>query len=94
MDTLRDLIDGHAQASPQAPFLIAPESGAQIDFRQLRQRCLETGRQLAALGLAPNDKVAFLLDNGSATAALVLGVMYSGRVIVPLNAVAGPDHLA
>jgi len=94
VDTLRDLIDGHAQASPQAPFLIAPESGAQIDYRQLQQRCLETGRQLAALGLAPNDKVAFLLDNGSATAALFLGVMYSGRVIVPLNAVAGPDHLA
>lgn len=94
MDTLRDLINDHATARPDAPFLIAPESGEQIDYRQLHDRCMEIGVRLAALGLASHDKVAFLLDNGTWTASLFLGVMYSDRVAVPLNAVSGPDQLA
>ncbi|MEM7292846.1 MAG: AMP-binding protein, partial [Pseudomonadota bacterium] len=43
--------------------------------------------------IGAGDNVAFLLDNGYWTAALFLGVMYAGRVIVPINAVGGASQV-
>jgi acyl-CoA synthetase (AMP-forming)/AMP-acid ligase II len=88
------LINDHATACPDAPFLIAPECGEQINYAKLHERCQEVGVRLSALGLAPGDKTGFMLDNGLWSTALFLGTMYSGRVIVPLNAVSGPDQLS
>ena len=33
------------------------------------------------------------MDNGYWTTCLFLGVMYAGRVVLPLNAIAGSDQL-
>jgi len=93
-ETVRDHIDAWAEADPERPFLIAPETGAVLSARGLRAMAQEVSGQLAALGLRKDDKAAFLMDNGLWTTALFLGAMYGGRVVVPLNAVAGRDQLA
>jgi acyl-CoA synthetase (AMP-forming)/AMP-acid ligase II len=93
MQTVRSLIDEHASARPQAPFLFAPEPEIEMSYGQLQAHARAFAAQLDALGLAPGDKVAFLLPNGCWTAIIFLASMYAGRVVVPLNAVAGKENL-
>ena len=92
-DNVRALIETQARARGDAVFLIAPDDGEEITFSKLRESAREIGARLDALGVRGGAKVAFLLDNGSWTAKLLLGVMASGRVVVPLNTAAGPAHL-
>lgn len=92
--TIREVIRHNAGLHPQAPFLIAPESGSTLSFGALRASVDEVAGRLYGLGLEPGAKAAFLLDNGCWTALLFLGTMHAGLVSVPLNAVAGPDTLA
>ncbi|MDH3387290.1 MAG: AMP-binding protein [Gammaproteobacteria bacterium] len=89
METVRECIEHHAAASPDRVFLIAPESGLTLSFRELKTAVDEVGAQLDRLGLGQGARVAFLLNNGYWTTRLFLGVMANNRVIVPLNAVAG-----
>jgi acyl-CoA synthetase (AMP-forming)/AMP-acid ligase II len=93
METIRACIEQHAAATPDAAFLIAPESGQTLNFAQLKSAVDELGTQLDALGLGQGARVAFLLNNGFWTTRLFLGVMATNRVIVPLNAVAGNVQL-
>ena len=88
MQTLRDVIDHHAEANPDAPFLFAPEPGTTITYRELR----DSGRALAGMlqgeAIAPGEVVSFMLPNGVSAAALFLGTMYAGRVVSALNLIA------
>ncbi|MDH3219021.1 MAG: AMP-binding protein [Gammaproteobacteria bacterium] len=93
METVRECIEQHADASPDRDFLIAPESGLKLSFRELKTAVDEVGAQLDRLGLGQGARVAFLLNNGYWTTRLFLGVMANNRVIVPLNAVAGTVQL-
>ncbi|MGR3984921.1 MAG: AMP-binding protein [Gammaproteobacteria bacterium] len=90
---VREVVDAQARARGDAVFLIAPDSGEEITFLQLRESMREIGARFDALGVAAGAKVAFLLDNGAWAARLLLGVMAAGRVAVPLNAVAGAAQL-
>ncbi|MCG6968075.1 MAG: AMP-binding protein [Chromatiaceae bacterium] len=94
MNTVRYLIDHYAESQPEAAFLLATESDATMSYARLRGHALEIAARLDAMGVPPGEKVAFLLPNGYWTTALFLGVMYSGRVIVPLNAVSGDSALS
>lgn len=87
--TVRSRVEALAAETPDAVFLISPETGADLTYGNLNTRLREIEHQLAAMGLKPGNKVAFLLDNGSWSASLFLGVMYAGMIVVPLNAVAG-----
>ena len=92
-ETVRSLIDRWAEADPEGVYLIAPEPEVSVTSAELRDACLLVGTRLAQLGLQRDDKAAVLLDNGLWTTYLFLGTQYAGRVVVPLNAVAGIDAL-
>ena len=94
MTTVRELIDQSAASQPDKVFLVAPESGTQMTYAQLQSHARDIASSLSALGIDKGEKVAFLLPNGYWSTALLLGVMYSGRVIVPLNAVSGDAALS
>ncbi len=94
MHTVMHLIDRHAADRPEKPFLLAPETDAVMTYARLREHALDIAAHLDALAVGQGDKVAFLMPNGYWTTALFLGVMYSGRVIVPLNAVSGGSALS
>ena len=87
--TVRACIDARAEAQGELSFLIAPEPEITLDYAGLQRQCQRVEDKLAALGLVPGNKVAFLLDNGYWTTSLFLGTMYAGMVTVPLNAMAG-----
>ena len=94
MRTIRHHVDTRAAAQPDAPWLIAPETGATMTYVQLQRDSRELGRYLLGLGLNKGDKVALMLHNGYQTGRLLIGVMYAGFTVVPLNLLAQPSQLA
>lgn len=89
MMSVHSLIDKNAVCRKEKTFLIAPETNQHMNYGQLQAHAEDIGRALDNIGIQRQDKVAFLLSNGYWTTVLFLGVMYSGRVVVPLNALAG-----
>ncbi len=93
MESVRSIIDSRAASQPDQVFLYAPEAKLELTWAGLRSLAISLNDRLVHLGVGLGEKVAFLLDNGYWTTALFLGVMYGGRVILPLNAVSGSDQL-
>ncbi|MEM7210176.1 MAG: AMP-binding protein [Pseudomonadota bacterium] len=89
MSTIRSIIDQRAKENPEKIYLFAPESGAELRWNGLQQLAQKINTRLDECGIGAGENVAFLMDNGYWTTALFLSVMYSGRVIVPVNAVGG-----
>ena len=52
MRTIRDAIDGQADARADAPFLLAPEPGAIVTYGALRDTAWGLGAELAAHGIS------------------------------------------
>ena len=94
MRTIRHLVDRQARERPDATWLIAPETGATMSFAQLQRDSHDLTRFLRSRGLAKGDKVALMLHNGYQTARLLIGVMYGGFMVAPLNLLAQPSQLA
>jgi len=94
MSTFRELIDAQALKQPAAPFLFAPEPGVDLTYDDLRDRCRAVGALLDREGVERAATVSFMLPNGVSAATLFLGVMYSGRVVSPINLLAQDSQLA
>jgi long-chain acyl-CoA synthetase len=93
MRTIRHYVDLQAKERPDAPFLIAPETGRAMTYAQLKRESEALGRQLLAQGLVKGDKVALMLHNSYQAARLLIGVMYSGFTVAPLNLLSQPSQL-
>jgi acyl-CoA synthetase (AMP-forming)/AMP-acid ligase II len=92
--TLRDVLARHVARQPERVFLVAPETGRTLSYRQLDRQARLLARWLRAAGLGRGDKVGLYLHNGYQTAALFLGAMIGGFVIAPLNLLAQRSQLA
>jgi long-chain acyl-CoA synthetase len=103
--TVRALIDARAIQYPNKPFLLevpkegddgraagAP-AGAAMTFAVLRERCRTLEARFRDAGLQPGDVVSVFMGNGVHTATLLLGAMYSGLVLHPLNLLCQPSQL-
>ena len=93
-ETLRDVLAGHVSRQPDRPFLIAPESGRILLYREIDRQSRMLARFLSASGLSRGDKVALYLHNGYQTALLFLATMVGGYVITPLNLLSQRSQLA
>ena len=89
----RALVDARAAATPDAPFLCAPETGTVLSYAGLASRTGALAARFDALGAAEGDRIAFMLPNGLAAAATFVGTMAAGRVVVPVNLLAQDAHL-
>jgi len=55
MRTLRHYVDLRAREQPDAPYLIAPETGKTLTYSQLQRGSRDLGRFLLKLGLDKGD---------------------------------------
>ncbi|CAG0979820.1 fatty-acyl-CoA synthase [Burkholderiales bacterium] len=85
MRTIRQHIDRRAATQPDHPYLIAPETGRTLTYAGLKRESESLTRYLLMLGMAKGDKVSFMLHNGYQSARLLLGAMYGGFVVQPIN---------
>jgi len=91
--TIRHLVDHWADRAPQAPFLVAPETGALMSYAKLQEHCRELARVLLMNGLSPGDTVSLMMHNGYQTARLLIGIMYAGMRVQPVNLLSQPSQL-
>jgi len=94
MRTIRHHVDRQAREQPDAPYLIAPETGRTLTYLRLKQDSEELGRFLLSQGLAKGDKVALMLHNSYQAARLFIGTMYAGFTVSPLNLLSQRSQLA
>jgi len=94
MRSFRDAIDAHAAAQSDAPFLFAPEPHVVVTYGELQRMARALGAHLAREGLPPGSVVSFMLPNGVSAATILLGAMYAGSVVSPLNLLAQDAQLA
>ena len=86
--TIRDAIEGQANARPDAPFLLAPEVEATISYAALRDTAHGFAAELAAHGVGSGEVVSWMLPNGVAAAGVFLGAMHGGYVASPIGLLA------
>lgn len=77
-------LDEQAARFPDDPFLITPEDRV-LTFGQMRARALDVAAGLAARGIRPGDRVAYLSANRPELVELTLGAACAGLITVPLN---------
>jgi acyl-CoA synthetase (AMP-forming)/AMP-acid ligase II len=93
MDTVRHFIDRYAEQCAKDVWLISPDSDRIFTYGDLGYEVHQIAAGLDQLGVTRGAKVSFLAENGGWTALVHLAIMASGRVVVPLNAVAGDIQL-
>lgn len=91
--TIRAYVDLQAERRPHDEYLIAPETGRSMTFSSLKASSIRLAAALAARGIVPGDKVALLMHNGLQTCRLLIGAMYGGYCVTPLNLLAQPSQL-
>ena len=85
MRTVRELIDAQATARPQAIYARATESDAALSYGALQQGCRRIAAELDAAGVAPGQTVSLVMPNGLQTLWWLLGTMWAGRCVNPVN---------
>ena len=85
MRTIRHHVDSRAEIAPGSPYIIAPETGRTLTYAELQNKSQALTRFLSSRGLAKGDKVSFMLHNGYQAARLLIGAMYGGFVVQPIN---------
>jgi long-chain acyl-CoA synthetase len=83
--TIRHHVERSAQRQPDRPYLLAPETGCTLSYGDLQRTCRTLAAYLFGLGLRKGDKVSFMLHNGVQAARLLIGSMYAGCVVQPIN---------
>ncbi len=89
-DTLIELME--ARASDTGPFLISPETGAELSFRRFREEAHRVAGQIAAEGIQPGDRVAIAVSNGIEVLLAFFGATEAGAMAMPLNPDLKPDE--
>ncbi|HEV2271326.1 MAG TPA: amino acid adenylation domain-containing protein [Steroidobacteraceae bacterium] len=84
--TLITLFETQAAETPGNLALSAGD--AHLTYRELDERANRLAWQLIGLGVGPEDRVALLLERGSAAIIALLGVLKAGAAFVPLD----PEH--
>ena len=92
--SIKDLVDLRSVEIPQKPFLLSPNLREPMDFQTLRKHCSRIGGKFKTLVPEQGCTVATMLPNGPASSMLLLSVIYSGRILCPLNLAAGNLQLA
>ena len=91
--TVRQLIDARSVSNPHGTYFVAPHTTRSLTFNDLRDSCIAVSAMLAARGLQPGDHVSLVLGNGIQTIRLLLGAMYGGYCVHPVNLLSQPEQM-
>lgn len=95
--TIRELIDQQAalqvQRQPDALYALATEREQTLPYSELSQRCQSVSHWLSKNGAHFGDTVSLVMPNGLATLTLLLGAMWGGRCVNPINLLSQADQM-
>ncbi len=91
--SIRQLIDGLAENQPEQIFLIDPETGQQINFRESKERIISFANMIRGRGITSGSPVAYAFSNSLDGALAILGILYGGYLATAINLVAGESTI-
>ena len=91
--TVRALIAQQARTQPQALYAVATETADRIDYAGLEQQCQRVATLLSAQGTQPGDTVSLVMPNGLNTLRLLLGALYGGWCVNPVNLLSSTEQM-
>ena len=91
--TVRSLVEHQAAMRPEAVYALATETSASLSYAQLAAGCRSVSAWLGAHGAAPGQTVSLVMPNGLGTLRLLLGAMWGGRCVNPVNLLSQPDQM-
>jgi long-chain acyl-CoA synthetase len=91
--SVRKLVDAQAATRPDATYFVATETGRTLTFAKLKHSCEEVAALLADRGLAPGAHVSLVMPNGIATLRILLGAMYGGYCVNPVNLLSSAEQM-
>lgn len=93
MTNLCHLINQQAALRPHDAYVLDAESGQKLEYGTLLSSCASVSQVLAGLGLSPGDTVSVIMPNGLNTLRILLGGMWSGYCVNPVNLLAQPEQM-
>lgn len=93
MRTIRYFVDKHAQEQPNQTFLVAPEPNLVQTYAQLKEDAVQFAEFLYSKDLRKGDKVSYMMENSFQSVNIIIGAMYAGMVVAPINLQAQADVL-
>jgi acyl-CoA synthetase (AMP-forming)/AMP-acid ligase II len=91
--TVRALIERQAADRPEVLYALAADSGHGLRYAGLAQSCRRVAAALQAQGVAPGETVALVMPNGLGMLQGLLGVLWAGRCVCPVNLLAQPQQM-
>ncbi|MCU0886736.1 MAG: AMP-binding protein [Rubritepida sp.] len=88
------LLAERALRTPEKPAAIFPDTGEALSFAALDARANQVARGLVALGLAPGEGIALLLENTPEFLVLTYGAKRAGLMVTPLSIHLRPPEVA
>ena len=93
-ETIGDQILFNNSNFSDAVWLVSPETGQSISFREVDEIISAIGQKLIETGIERGSSIAIAAPNSTASCLMFMAVVCSGFVAVPLNLVAGSAILA
>jgi acyl-CoA synthetase (AMP-forming)/AMP-acid ligase II len=91
--TVRQLIALQAGLRPSATYAVDAETGAKMGYGDLELSCRQVGALLTQAGAHPGETVSVVMPNGMGTLRLILGALYSGWCVNPVNLLSNSQQL-
>jgi long-chain acyl-CoA synthetase len=91
--SLRQLIDEQAHTRPDAIYVRDAEGDTALSYAALLSSCQGMARVLAQQGLVRGDTVSVVMPNGLNTLRILLGGMWDGHCVNPVNLLAQPEQM-
>ena len=91
--TVRELIERQAATQPGAIYALAVDAEGEITFGDLAARCREIAALLRQHGVTGGDTVSLVMPNGLRTIELLLGALWTGVCVNPVNLLSQPAQM-
>ena len=92
-NTVRGLIDRQRALRPDAIYAVATEGAHELSFGALASSCQAVSGLLRSLGSCPGEHVSVVMPNGLGTLTILLGALYGGWCVNPVNLLSQPAQM-
>src|SRR5947209_17235754 len=93
-ESLRELLEARAAATPEKVFLFSESDGRRFTFREFDAAAGRTANMLSARGVGKGDVVSLLLPNSAEYVIAYLACFKTGALAGPVNSLLKPEEVA
>ena len=92
--TIRQLIETQAERCGDRVFLLDPDTGQSVTYRELHSSVRSVADHLTRLKIDQGQSIAYALSNGHDCAITILGILYGGFRATAINLIAGAKTIS